>query len=38
MEEQLKLEMMAVENNGVAHLKWFRFGDNPTVYLKFLSN
>lgn len=34
MEEQLKLELVAVENNGAGHFKCFRFGDNLTVYLK----
>lgn len=40
MGELLKVEMMAMENNGVAHFKCFRFGNNLTVSLKFffLSN
>ena len=39
MVEQRKLEMIAMENNDVAHFKCFRFGDN-LVNLKFffLSN
>lgn len=36
MEEQLKLELVAVENNGVGHFKCFGFGDNLTVYLKLI--
>lgn len=36
MEEQLKVEMMAMDNNGVAHFKGFRFGHDLTVNLKIL--
>lgn len=34
MEEQFKVEMMAVDNNGAAHFKGFRFGDNRSANLK----
>lgn len=35
MEEQLKLEMIAMENNGVAHFKWFRLGNNLFIWSSF---
>lgn len=40
MGELLKVEIMVMEGNGVAHFKCFRFEDNLIVNLKFffLSN